>query len=87
MPVVIGVLGLVKKGLGKYMEKNSWSGRLIMGALDSTNSERRKTLITIINNQLHVSSLLMGLFRNIKCNKNLIKMEYMNKVKNPTSGK
>ena len=59
-----------------------------MGALDSTNCERRKTLILmIINNQLHVSSLLMGLFRNIKCNKNLIKMEYMNKVKNPTSGK
>ena len=60
-----------------------------MGAfIDSTNCERRKTLILmIINNQLHVSSLLMGLFRNIKCNKNLIKMEYMNKVKNPTSGK
>ena len=58
-----------------------------MGALDSMNCERRKTLIMIINNQLHVSSLLMGLFRNIKCDKNLIQTEYMNKVKNPASGK
>ena len=24
MPVVIGALGLVKKGLGKYVEKNPW---------------------------------------------------------------
>ena len=52
--------------------QGSWS---LMVALDSTKCERRKTLIMIINNQLHVSSLLMGLFRNIKCNKNWIKME------------
>ena len=28
VPLVIGALALVKKGLGKYMEKNPWSGRL-----------------------------------------------------------